>query len=431
MSTFLAYTAPAAGHVFPLVPGLLALRERGHHVHLRTAAALVPALRAAGLDAEPVDPAVEAVRVGDHEERGGLGRLRRGYADLVDRARRDGPDLQAAIAATDPDVVIVDALAYGAQIAAERDGRPWALSMPSLLPLPEPGIPPYGLGLAPRADLLGRLRDRALWPLMVRLYGDALLPGLNGLRAEHGLARLTSPLDLFEAPPRVLALTGAPLEYPRQALPAHVRIVGAQPWDPPAAVPGWLDEPGDPWVLVTCSTDYQGDERLAAAAIEALRDAPVRMLVTLADAHATADRPRDATTRADAHAPAGLPHAANARIERFVAHGPVLERAAAVICHGGMGIVQKAIAAGVPLVAVPFGRDQPEVARRVAECGAGVALPARRLTPARLRDAFDAALERAGAARAAGVRLRAAGGPGTFADAVEELTVAGVRAAAG
>lgn len=411
MSTVLAYTAPAAGHAFPLVPGLLALQQRGHRVHVRTAPGLVAPLRAAGLDAAPVDPAVAAIAVGDHEERGGLARLRRGYGDLVERGRRDGPDLAAAIAATDPDVVLVDAIAYGAQVAAERDGRPWALTLPSLLPLPAPGIPPYGLGLAPRGDRLGRLRDRALWTLVVRLYGRALLPGVNALRAAAGLAALASPLELFERPDRVIALTGAPLEYPRDTLPGNVRLVGAQPWDPPAPAPRWLDEPGDPWVLVTCSTDYQGDERLAAAAIEALRDKPVRVLVTLADAHGTAE----------------LPRAANARVERFVAHGPVLERAAAVVCHGGMGIVQKALTAGVPLVAVPFGRDQPEVARRVAHCGAGVVLPVRRLSPGRLRAAVRAATALDAGARAAGVRLRAAGGPGRFADAVQELAGSAAR----
>ena len=109
-------------------------------------------------------------------------------------------------------------------------------------------------------------------------------------------------------------------------------------------------------MLVTCSTEYQGDEALAAAAIEGLRDEPVRVIVTLADAHGVAE----------------LPRADNARIERFVPHGPVLERAAAVVCHGGMGIVQKAVAAGVPIVAVPFGRDQPEVGRRIAESKTGV-----------------------------------------------------------
>ncbi len=132
------------------------------------------------------------------------------------------------------------------------------------------------------------------------------------------------------------------------------------------------------------------------------------MLVTLADA-------------ADGPAAAALPRAANVRIERFVPHGPVLERAAAVVCHGGMGIVQKAIAAAVPLVAVPFGRDQPEVGRRVAESGAGVLVPQRKLSPSVLRTAVhDAMAARDGAARAS-ERLRASGGPERFADELEAL----------
>jgi UDP:flavonoid glycosyltransferase YjiC (YdhE family) len=411
MTTLLAYTTPATGHLFPLVPGLLELRARGHEIHVRTAAELVPALRGVGLTAAPVDPRIEAIRVGDHEARRGADRLKRGYRDLLARAPYERDDLDAAIARVRPELLLVDTLAHGAHVAAERSGLPWALTLPSLLPLPGAGIPPYGLGLRPRADRLGRLRDALGWRAVVRMYGRVLLPPLAVLREEAGLRPHFSPLQLFAAPDRVLALSGDPLEYPRSDLPPHVRLVGAQAWDPPAVAPGWLTEPGDPWVLVTCSTEYQGDEQLAATAIEALAELPVRVLVTLGGA---ADDAR-------------LPRAANARVERFAAHGPVLARAAAVVCHGGMGIVQKAVAAGVPLVAVPFGRDQPEVGRRVSECGAGRVVPRRRLSAEKMRTAVQEALgadARAGAA-AASARLRAAGGPDAFADAVEEL----VRAA--
>jgi UDP:flavonoid glycosyltransferase YjiC (YdhE family) len=65
---------------------------------------------------------------------------------------------------------------------------------------------------------------------------------------------------------------------------------------------------------------------------------------------------------------------ANARVERFVPHGPILRRAA--VTHGGAGITQKALAAGVPVCAVPFGRDQFEVARPVQVADAGARLPA-------------------------------------------------------
>ncbi|MCV7070521.1 glycosyltransferase, partial [Mycobacterium rufum] len=48
--------------------------------------------------------------------------------------------------------------------------------------------------------------------------------------------------------------------------------------------------------------------------------------------------------------------------------------------HGGMGITQKALARGIPVCAVPFGRDQFEVARRVQVARCGTRLPARRLS---------------------------------------------------
>lgn len=86
------------------------------------------------------------------------------------------------------------------------------------------------------------------------------------------------------------------------------------------------------------------------------------------------------------------------------------------------------MAAGVPIAAVPFGRDQPEVARRVVEAAVGVRLPVRHLSPERLRAAVLQALGMRASAQAAGARLRAAGGGERFADAAEELC--GAQAAA-
>jgi UDP:flavonoid glycosyltransferase YjiC (YdhE family) len=47
-----------------------------------------------------------------------------------------------------------------------------------------------------------------------------------------------------------------------------------------------------------------------------------------------------------------------------------------VVCHGGSGTVRGALAAGVPMVVVPLGADQPHNAQRVAAAGAGIAVPA-------------------------------------------------------
>ena len=407
MARILVYAAPAAGHLFPLVPGLQELQRRGHHVHVRIGERMLETARAAGFDASPADPAIAAIEVKDYAEGKDTDKLRKGLHDMLRRGPLERVDFGRAIAEHDPDLILVDSLAYGATVAAEASGRPWGYVLPSLLPLPGKGIPPYGLAMKPMRGPLGRARDVVLSKLVERLYARALLPRLNALRAEAGLRALRSPIEHLLAADRLIILTGEPLEYPRTDLPAKVRLVGAQLWDPPAEHGDltWLDEPGDPWVLVTTSTEYQADEQLARAAVEALRDEPVRVLLTLADAYDTA----------------GIASEGNLRVERFVPHGPVLERAAAVVSHSGMGIVQKAIAAGVPIAAVPFGRDQPEVARRVIEAGAGVQLRIKHLTPERLRATVREALAMRPQAQAAGARLRAAGGGARFADAAEEL----------
>jgi MGT family glycosyltransferase len=400
MATFLAYSSPATGHVFPMIPGLLALQERGHGVHFVVHRPVADHVRAAGLDVTVMDDRIPALGAEDFTAGNGAERLAKALQGLMSRGELEIAELRRAIERVRPDALLIDSNAYGAAVAAQASGLPWAISLPSLLPYPGRGIPAYGLGMKPMTGPVGRVRDALLTRMVIRTYGKAMLPRLNELRAQVGLAPLSSPLGHFGSTDRVLVLTGDPLEYPRVDVPANVRFVGAQLWDAPAETPAWLDEPGDPWVLVTCSTEYQGDEALAAAAIEALRDEPVRVIVTLADAHGVGE----------------LPQAGNARIERFVPHGPVLERAAAVVCHGGMGIVQKAIGKGVPIAAVPFGRDQPEVGRRITEAGVGVVVRRKDLSAASLRGAVRQAL-------ALRPEAKLSGGPTAFADAADELVL--------
>src|SRR4051794_21454357 len=375
MARILAYTSPGAGHVFPLVGGLLELQRRGHTVHIRTAPGLLPTLAQAGLDGSAVDPPILGITAKDYLAPTGRAPPMEGLKQIIERGAVDGAGLDAALAEFHPDALLVDSNAWGAVVHAEASGLPWALALPTLLPLREPGIPPYSLAMPPARGPLGRMRDAVLWPIIEKAFGKALLPGVNELRRAAGLPEFRSPLDQYEAPTLVLGLTGEPIEYPRHALPGNVRLVGFQPWDPPTSVPAFLEAPGDPWVLVTCSTEYQGDESLAATAVEALRDEPVRVLLTLGEAYGKA----------------AIPDAPNVTAVPFVPHGPAMERASVVVTHTGMGTVGKAAFAGVPVVAVPFGRDQPEIARRVTEAGLGVAIPAAKLTPERLRAAVRAA----------------------------------------
>ena len=62
----------------------------------------------------------------------------------------------------------------------------------------------------------------------------------------------------------------------------------------------------------------------------------------------------------------------NVSVRRWARHADVLPYCAAVVTHGGHGTVLKALAAGVPLVIAPLGRDQPDNAARVIRAGAGL-----------------------------------------------------------
>jgi UDP:flavonoid glycosyltransferase YjiC (YdhE family) len=86
-----------------------------------------------------------------------------------------------------------------------------------------------------------------------------------------------------------------------------------------------------------------------------------------------------------------------------------------------MGITQKALARGVPVCIVPFGRDQLETARHVEVAGAGTRLPAQRLNPERLRRAVRQAISRRPGAERMAAAFAAAGGARAAADAFEAL----------
>lgn len=402
MARILAYTSPARGHLFPLVPILLQLRERGHEISLRTLGSEVERTRALGFDAAPIDPAIEAIEHDDHRALTPLGAQRLAMRTFSRRAEHDAGDLHRAIGDVEPDALLVDVQAWGALATAEAWGGVWGAWCPYPLPLASRGAPPFGPGFAPAGGPLGRLRDALLGPLLFGSLVRLVLPRVNEVRQKSGLAPLGDPARLFTGIPLLLYLTAEPFEYPHPDWPETVRLVGPCEWDPPASPPGWLAEVQEPIVLVTTSSEFQDDGRLVRCALEALAEEPVHVIATLPSGDPLVHSPPQ-----------------NAHVLPFTPHAPILDRAVCAITHGGMGATQKALARGVPVCAVPFGRDQLEVARRVEVARAGVRLPVRRLTPKRLRAAVREATGRVDGAQRVAAGFRAAGGAAAAADLVE------------
>lgn len=406
MATVLVYTSPARGHLYPILGVALELRARGHDVHVRTLAPEVALVRSLGLPAEAIVAAVEARELDDWRAKSPMQALELAMKTFGERSAPEVEDVQGAIKATRAQALLVDTNSWGAQAAAEASGLPWAMFQPYFTALPAVGVPPFGPGLARSANLFGRVRDAALRKIIFGKMDQVALPAINRARSRVGLKPFDSITALPLNPPLVLYFTAVALEYPRAQWPANYRFVGPGLWEPPSEAPEWLAAVERPLALVTCSTERQSDRPLIEAALQGL---PAQGLFVVATSAAYAPDEIEAV--------AG-PHS---RLEQFLPHGPIIKRASVVVCHGGMGITQRALASGAPVVVVPFGRDQNEVARRVEFAGAGVRLLPKQLNAASLAAAVKAALAlRPGAQRIAEAFANT-GGEKTAASAFEQL----------
>ncbi|GMA65149.1 glycosyltransferase [Alicyclobacillus fastidiosus] len=108
-------------------------------------------------------------------------------------------------------------------------------------------------------------------------------------------------------------------------------------------------------------------------------------------------------------------------VRNYVPQLEVLQRAKLFITHGGMNSTSEGLYYGVPLMVLPQNADQPIVARRVANIGAGVHLDAQALTPEYLRENAESVLADSSihsVCREIGDSFRAAGG---YERAVDEI----------
>jgi MGT family glycosyltransferase len=346
----------------------------------------------------------------DWEARTPIGAFARMRDNLIyGPALRFARDVIAEVERRTADVVACDYLVIGGAIGAERAGVPVAILVHTVYPLPGAGAPPFGIGLTPAEGPLGRLRDAVL----ARAFTALFAPGLrsaNAARRELGLEPLADPFEQALHADLVLVLTSPEFDFTDLgALPANVRYAGpvleptaAHDWNSP-----WSNEDPRPLVLASFSTTFQDQRDLAARFLDALAGMPARGLLTTGPAVDVS----------------GLAVPENVEVREFVPHGAVLPESSLVVAHAGLGTVHAALAAGVPLVCIPDGRDQNDNAARVVAAGAGVRLR-RGVSARKLRAAIAAALEdrslRSEAIRL-GEAVRRDDGAAATADALESL----------
>ena len=327
---------PEAGHAFPAIALCLKLAAAGDEPVLLTGVGWLETARGAGLEAVEL-LGLDPDESDDDTDAG---------AKLHHRAARMARINLPVLRSVQPDLVVSDVITVCGGMAAELAGIPWIELSPHPLYLPSQGLPPIGSGLAPGTGLRGRLRDATMRAFTAR-----------SVRAgERQRARARREIGLPGVDPgplRRLIATLPALEVPRPDWPAEAVVVGPLHFEPTSTV---LAVPaGDgPVVVIAPSTASTGTVGLAELALEHLipgetLPAGSRLVVSRMDGGNVVVPPWAAV---------GLGR-----------QDDLLRGADVVVCGGGHGMLSKTLLAGVPVVVVPGGGDQWELANRVVRQG--------------------------------------------------------------
>jgi len=416
---------PTVGHTSALRAIGAELRARGHATSFAIADARVPwpslwpepvqaaarlpaALRAEGFTLVPLAPSPAALWHAARLPRAtGQAELEVALALFTSGLEAQARQVAAGASRHGAAAVVGDYLMPAALLGARLAGLPFVALYHSALPFPAEGASPFGTVLPEsargsadwreaeaRLERMGADFDARIAEAAVRLRVPS--PG-RGL-----LARPLSP-DLN------LLATAPELEPGLGPLSGEVLMTG--PCLPGQAA---LDEAGRtvlaavsaarPLVYVSLGTVFNDKPAVYRALIAGALACGAQVVVS-----------------AGASLQALAPLASSA-VQLFarVPQVQLLERVDAVITHGGNNTVQECLAAGRPMVVVPFGGDQQANARRVERLGVGAHLAADALTPDSVRAALARMLEAHVKARAQALAgaLTAYGGTSAAADAI-------------
>lgn len=326
MHVLAACSLGGAGHLTPLLPALAAARRRGDEILVIGPPSLREMVERAGYPfragGEPPESEVAPIRerlpVAPAREASILGN-RELFGRLATGAML--PAMAQTCAGWRPDLVLREPCEYASAVVAGRTGIPVAQVATSLAEA-EAG------SIATAAPALESHRPGLVEELLATPY----------------LTRFPASLD-----PSPFARTVRFREADSAA---------------PKPVPAWWGKSRAPLVYVTFGT-VLGHMSIAAdvyrTALRAVAGLDVRVLLTVG---------RHFDRSSLEPPPVGV------QIEAWVEHADVLREADVVVCHGGSGTTFGALAAAVPVVAVPLFGEQFTNGRRVAEAGAGLVVEA-------------------------------------------------------
>jgi MGT family glycosyltransferase len=276
------------------------------------------------------------------------------------------------------ELLVTDQVEPAGACVAERLGIPFVTICNALALDQEEAIPPVFTTWSYSESFIAKLRNQTTNRMAMRL-SKAWREFINAKRHEWNLREYAS---LWDARSPLAHLTQQPacFDFPRRKLPPQFHYTG--PWHDPNSRPSVafpferLD--GRPLIYASMGTlqnrvqDVFREIALACVGLNA------QLVISLGGGSA----------------PEQIgPLPGNPLVVAIAPQLELLSRAALTITHAGLNTALESLSAGVPMVAIPVGNDQPGVAARIKWVGAGEFLPLKRLNAAGLRLLINQVLE--------------------------------------
>ncbi|RFS81232.1 hypothetical protein D0T12_33210 [Actinomadura spongiicola] len=370
---------PEAGHINPTLPIARELVARGHRVSCPAAPSVADRIRETGAEVLRYEPRPSEPIVID-----GMEAAARATLALLQDLEHVLPQIEARYAGDRPDLIVNDWLAWAGPMLAAK----WGV----------PRIQSWSAHAASEGYDFGRFVVAMFEASPIKTQFDDLLATVLD---KHGIP----PLELHDFyRPAEFNLVYQPRSFHvhNDTFDDRYAFVGpTRPSDPR----GWTP-PGRPLVYVSLGTIIS-DPAFFRACIQAFTGRHYRVVLSVGpDIDPTAFEP--------------LP--ANIEAHHQVPQPAVLAHTDVFVTHAGMNSAMEALAAAVPMVAVPTTPEQRTTADRITQLGLGRSLAPAEATPDRLRDAVRELLDDAATKqrlRAMRRDVRDAGGAPRAADAIE------------
>jgi len=369
------------GHLNPLAALGRKLAQEGHSVTVFHLLMARPAIKRAGLQFcridvnDPPDTVhVPSVKPGQPR----WAATRDVVSSQIKRVLREGPK---SVEANHIEFMIIDQSDLAAGSVADALGIPFA-SVGCAPPLfMDPNVPLSYFGWGGSTSIVTKIKTYAS-NLAVRRVTEPLIKAINVFRRTNKLETL---VDLGDTLSKRAVITQIPkfFDLPRRTYPPQLFYTGPfrDAYEDCMVKFPWDRLNGKPIVFASLGTVHNNDPKPFRTMAEACAQLDVQLVISLGGGSLLPET---------LDGLAGRPI-----IVEYAPQRELLKKAVLAINCAGLNTTLDAIAAGVPLVAIPIAEDQPGVAARISRAGVGTIVPLRHLATSTLRSAIDTVLGRA------------------------------------